>query len=383
MSLLPTLYPTSLLPMELTRGLGARLWDSRGKPYWDFYGGHAVALLGQAHPAWVQALATQAATLSFVTTVAPLTVRSEAAQRLAAFAQMDRVFFVNSGAEANEAALKVARKASGRPVIVAMESGFHGRTMACLGVTHSGHYRTDHHPVHGETRFVPFGDLAALEAALDRRVAAVIIEPIQGVAGVFEPPPGFLTGARELCDEVDALLILDEVQTGVGRTGAPFAWHGEPDCRPDLVTCGKSLGSGFPVAALLLTQEMADATAPGEHGTTFGGGPLACAAVLAVLQAIEDEHLLSAATAIGEAIACWSPQGAAPIKGVRAVRGRGCLLGLVLDRPASAVVAALRDRGVLVGTANDPHCLRLCPPAVLPPDALTDLEGALRACLES
>ena len=380
-ALLETLSPSSLLPIELVRGEGARLWDEDGAAYWDFYGGHAVALLGQGHPGWVQALAEQAATLSFVTTVAPLKVRDEAARRLAAFARMDQVFFVNSGAEANEAALKVARRATGREVIVAMQNGFHGRTMACLGVTQSGSYRAQHDPVHGEARFVPFGDLQALEQALDSRVAAVMLEPLQGIAGVLEPPAGYLAGVRALCDQVGAALILDEVQTGVGRTGRAFAWHAEPDCQPDLVTCGKSLGAGFPVAALLLTEQMAETTAPGEHGTTFGGAPLACAAVNAVLTAIEDEDLLAVGAAIGQRIRGFAPGGAEAIPGVLQVRGSGCLLGVVLDRPAKSVAAALRARGILAGTANDPACLRLCPPAVLPAEALDDLQRALRDCL--
>lgn len=380
-ALLQTLAASSQLPIQLVRGEGSRLFDSDGTAYWDFYGGHAVALLGQGHPRWVQAIAEQARTLSFVTTVAPLTVRDEAARKLARFGRMDRVFFVNSGAEANEAALKTARKATGRSVIVAMEHGFHGRTMACLGVTQSGTYRSQHDPVHGEARFVPFGDIEALRDALDKTVAGVLIEPLQGIAGVIEPPPGFLSAARAACDAVGAVLILDEVQTGVGRTGIPFAWHREPDCTPDLVTAGKSLGAGFPVAALLLTEAMAKTTRPGEHGSTFGGAPLACAAVNAVLDTIEHEDLLARAQKIGARIRSFSPSGTHAIPGVTAVRGAGCLLGVVLDRPAREVVGLLRERGVLAGTAHDPHCLRFCPPAVLPTAALDELESALRACL--
>lgn len=374
-ALLTTLSPAAQLPVELVRGEGARLFDAEGRAYWDFYGGHAVALLGQGHPGWVAAIAEQASTLSFVTTVAPLAVRERASAALAAFSGMDRVFFVNSGAEANEAALKVARKATGRGVIIAMETGFHGRTMACLGVTGSGHYRTDHSPIHGTTRFVPLGDLEALKAALDEDVAAVIVEPLQGIAGVLEPPEGYLAAVQEAVHACGALLILDEIQTGVGRTGAPFRFHTE-GLSPDLVTCGKSLGNGFPVAALLLTEAMANTTAPGEHGTTFGGAPLACAAVEAVLTAIADEDLLARATAIGERI-----RGLARLPGVEQVRGAGCLLGVVLDRPAKPVAAALLEAGFVTATANDPHCLRLCPPAVLPDEALGALETALTQAL--
>ncbi len=379
-ALLDIISPPSLLPFELVSGQGSRVFTSDGTPYWDFYGGHAVALLGQGHPGWVQALASQATTLSFVTTVAPLAIREEAARRLAAFAGLDRVFFVNSGAEANEAALKVARKATGRSVIVAMERGFHGRTMACLGVTQSASYRSQHSPVHGDVRFVPFGDIEALDAALDDTVAAVLLEPLQGIAGILEPPPGYLTDVRAACDRVGALFICDEIQTGVGRTGLPFRFHSEP-CRPDLVTCGKSLGNGFPVAALLLTEAMAATTSPGEHGTTFGGAPLACAAAIAVLDAIEAEDLLPKARAIGAFVRSMAPGGARAVPGVVAVRGDGCLLGLILDRPASSVGAALRDAGILTGTAHDPCCLRICPPATLPDEALHALHAALVAAL--
>ena len=379
MPALETLSPSSVLPISIESGRGARLFDAAGTAYWDLYGGHAVALLGQGHPGWVSALQQQAERLSFVTTLAPTSVRDRAIDALCAFARVDRAFLVNSGAEANEAALKVARKATGRGTVVAMEGGFHGRTMACLGVTHSGHYRADHAPVHGDARFVPFGDLPSLEAAVDGDVAAVMIEPIQGIGGVHEAPPGYLNAARGLCDAHGAALILDEVQTGIGRTGAAMAWHHEPACRPDLVTVGKSLGAGFPVAALLLTEAMAATTKPGEHGSTFGSAPLACAAILAVLEAIEAEDLL----ARGRELEARLRAAVGDLPGVQAVRGRGCLLGVVLDRPARPVSAALLEAGFLTGGANDPRCLRLCPPAVLPFSAIGAFARALCSALEA
>ena len=332
-----------------------------------------MALLGQGHPRWVEALTTQAQTLSFVTTVAPTPIRDQAVDVLCRFTGMDQAFLVNSGAEANEAALKVARKATGRPVVVAMESGFHGRTMACLGVTHAGHYRSDHAPTHGQVRFAPYGDLAALEAQMGPDVAAVLIEPIQGIAGVIPAPAGFLAGARRLCDAHGAKLIFDEIQTGIGRTGSPLAWQADPLAKPDLVTVGKSLGAGFPVAALLLTNAMAQTTQPGEHGSTFGGGPMACAAVHATISTIVDEGLLQRALAIEADL-----RGRA-LPGVVDIRGAGCLLGLVLDRPARPVVGALLKHGILAGTANDPHCLRLCPPAVMPTHGIDALQTAMHA----
>ncbi len=377
MPALTLLSEASVLPFSIVRGEGARLFDADGNAYWDFYGGHAVALLGQGHPGWVRAIAAQAETLSFITTVAPVPVRAAAIEALCDFTRMARAFLVNSGAEANEAALKIARKATGREVVVAMEGGFHGRTMACLGVTHAGHYRSDHAPAHASARFVPLGDEAALRAAMGPDVAAVILEPIQGIAGAVPAPVGFLETCRAVCDEHGAVLILDEVQTGIARTGLAMAWHAEPDCSPDLVTVGKSLGAGFPVAALLCNEVMASTVAPGEHGTTFGGAPLAAAAVGAVLAAIREEGLVARAAALGARIT----HEAGRIPGVLAVRGRGALLGLVLDRPARPVAVALRDRGVLTGTAADPACLRLCPPAVLPPEGVDAFLTALRDTL--
>jgi acetylornithine/N-succinyldiaminopimelate aminotransferase len=376
---LTTVSAASTLPFAIESGEGAVLYDAEGTAYWDFYGGHSVALLGQGHPSWVAAITEQAKTLSFVTTIAPSSVRDRAVDTLCRFTRMDRAFLVNSGAEANEAALKVARKATGRTTIIAMERGFHGRTMACLGVTESGHYRTDHSPIHGDTRFVPHGDLNALHKALDRTVAAVIVEPIQGIGGVHEGPEGYLGDVRALCDSVGAALILDEVQTGIGRTGEAMAWHREPACKPDLVTVGKSLGAGFPVAGLLLTEAMAATTKPGEHGSTFGSGPMACAAILAVIDTIEAEDLLER----GGALEARLRERLDPVEAVVTVRGRGCLLGVVLDRPARPVSQKLLAAGFLTGGANDPNCIRLCPPAILPPDAIDLFADALVAALET
>ena len=379
MPALKLLAESSLLPMTIVRGEGSRLFDADDRAYWDFYGGHAVALLGQGHPAWVEALASQAATLSFITTVAPVPVRDAAIDALCGFTRMDRAFLVNSGAEANEAALKIARKATGRGVVVAMEHGFHGRTMACLGVTHAGHYRSDHEPLHGAARFVPLGDTDALRAAMGPDVAAVMLEPIQGIAGAVPAPDGFLAACRSICDEHGAVLILDEVQTGIARTGLPMGWHAEPACAPDLVTVGKSLGSGFPVAALLCTEAMAATVSPGEHGTTFGGAPLAAAVVKAVIDTIHREGLVARAAALGERIS----REARALTGVLDVRGRGALIGIVLDRPAAAVARDLRGRGILTGTAADPRCLRLCPPAVMPDEGVDALLTALQEALSA
>ena len=363
------------LPVTLARGQGARVTDTLGRAYWDFYGGHAVTLLGQAHPRWVQALTEQASTLSFCTTMTPTPIRDSAAEALCAFTGMDVAFFVNSGAEANEAALKIARKATGRPVVIAMERGFHGRTMGALGVT--DRYRSQHAPPHGEVRFVPFGDLDALRSAMGSDVAAVMLEPVQGIAGIVEPPPGYLPAVEAVCRHHGSLLICDEIQSGIGRAGWPLLCMSQ-GVRPDIATVGKGLGAGFPVAATLLTQAVASSVKPGEHGTTFGGGPLACAAVGATLAIIRDEQLLARSTRLGALL----KHALSSIPGVEIVRGSGVWLGVVLDRPARPVQLSLLDAGFMVGTSSDPQVLRLCPPAVLPEFAVHAFAAALASVLE-
>ncbi len=372
-SMLETLG-TGRIPVTLQSGEGALLFDVDGKQYWDFYGGHAVTFLGQGHPKWVDAITKQARNLSFFTTLADVPVRTRAAAALTKFTQMPVCWFVNSGAEANEAALKIARKATGRHTIIAMERGFHGRTMGALGVTWG--YRDQHSPAHGTVRFVPFGDVEALTAALDDTVAGVIVEPIQGIAGIVSGEPGWLTRVAEKVRANGSVLIADEVQSGIGRAGYPLYSH-ELGVVPDLVTVGKGVGGGFPVAALLLTERMAATVKPGEHGTTFGGGPMSCAAVEATLQIIEEEGLLEKALALGEQM-----KARLKIPGVEETRGSGVWIGLKLDRPAKPVAAALLERGFIVGTSSDPMVLRLCPPAVLPMYAIDRLGEALAEVLK-
>ena len=361
-------------PVTFVSGEGALLWDAGGRTWWDFYGGHAVTILGQGHPRWMEAITDQMRRLSFMTTLAPVPVRSRAAEKLCAFTGMDRAFFVNSGAEANEAALKLARKATGRPVIVAMERGFHGRTMGAVGVTDK--YRDLHAPAHGHVRFVPYGDLAALQHALGPDVAAVIAEPVQGMAGVVVPPKGWLSGVKAACEAHGALLIADEVQSGIARMGTPLACDRE-GVKPHIVTVGKGVGNGFPVAAMLCTEALAQTVKPGEHGTTFGGAPMACAAVLATLEILEDEGLLERAKALGAHMSARI----ASVPGVLHVRGSGAWAGVVLDRPAKAVAAELREHRFLVGTSTDPHVLRLAPPAIMPHHAVEQLGESMEAIL--
>ena len=361
------------LPVTLQSGEGALLFDVLGRTFWDFYGGHAVTILGQANKRWADAIHTQALQLSFFTTLADIPVRTRATAALCAFTGMPVAWFVNSGAEANEAALKIARKATGRSVIVSMEHGFHGRTMGPLGVTWG--YREQHAPHHGDVRFVKFGDLDAIRAAVDETVAAVMIEPVQGIAGIIEPPEGYLAAVAQICHEHGALLICDEVQSGIGRMGFPLVSKAM-GANPDLVTVGKGLGGGFPVAALLLTEAMAKTVKPSEHGTTFGGAPMACAAVEATLEIIVSDDLLGKAQALGDKM-----KAALAMPGVVALRGGGVWIGVELDRPAKPVAAALLEKGFLVGTSSDPKVIRLCPPAVMPAYVVDQLAEALRAVL--
>ena len=369
---LDTVGPAAL-PIVAQSAEGALLWDTKGRTYWDFYGGHAVTLIGQAHPRWIQAISDQARRLSFFTGLAPVGVRTRAATALCAFTGMDVAWFVNSGAEANEAALKIARKSTGRSVIVAMVGGFHGRTMGALGVTWK--YREQHAPAHGDVRFVPFGDLEALAAAMDDSVAGIMVEPIQGIAGIVEPPQGYLRGVRKVASEHGALLICDEIQCGVGRAGVPLVSRAM-GVIPDIVTVGKGVGGGFPVAALLLSQRLADTVGPGEHGTTFGGAPMACAAVEATLTIIESENLLRRSVEREAAM-----KESLMVPGVQVVRGSGVGIGLELDRPAKPVAKKLLGLGFLVGTASNPNVLRLSPPAVTPIHAVRLLADALKLAL--
>ncbi len=357
---LEEVYP--MLPFQPVTGEGVYLEDRSGRRVLDLYGGHAVAALGYGHPRLTEAICRQAGELLFQSNIVALRIRDEAADKLAAFAPkgLSRVFFVNSGAEANENALRLALRETGRSTIVAIEHAFHGRTAAAAAVTwgaQGGWYGFPRTPF--DVKFVPRNDVAALRAAVDSDTAAVIIEPVQGVAGAFDFAPEFVTEARESCDRSGALLILDEVQTGVGRLGAPFGADLYA-VRPDLLTTAKALGSGFPCAALLMTDTLAADLRAGAMGTTFGGGPLACAVIKTVIEVIEADDLLSrvreVAARVGESCVCG------PVTGIR---GAGFLIGLTTTPRAASVRDALLERGILTGTSADPHVLRLLPPLIL------------------
>ncbi|HEX6994845.1 MAG TPA: aminotransferase class III-fold pyridoxal phosphate-dependent enzyme [Gammaproteobacteria bacterium] len=369
---LDEVFPT--LPYTPVKGEGAWLEDADGRRVLDFYGGHAVAALGYNHPRLTEAICRQAATLHFQSNILPLAVRHEAAEKLARFAPegLDRVFFVNSGAEANENALRVALTVTGRPKVVAVEHGFHGRTAGAGAATWGAKKWYGFPRAPFDVVFVPRNDVAAMHAAVDDKTAAVIVEPVQGLAGAFDLATDFLRAARQACDRHDALLILDEVQTGMGRLGAPF---GADLYRvmPDLLTTAKGVAGGFPCGALLMTPTIAKEFKPGQLGSTFGGGPLACAAVVATIDAIEQEKLIDNVRTLSALIRETCVVGPA-----HGVQGQGFLLGLKTTPPAAKVRDALLERNILTGTSTDPHVLRLLPPLVLERAHVELLAAALK-----
>ena len=347
--------------IALVRGSGARVWDEQGNEYLDLLAGIAVNALGHAHPAVVEAVSAQLSTLGHTSNLAATTPAIELAERLLAMSGREgRVFFCNSGAEANEAAFKLSRL-TGRTGLVAAEGGFHGRTAAALALTGQPAKRAAFEPLPGDVTFVPYGDPAALAGAVTEATAAVILEPIQGEGGVVPPPVGYLRAAQEAAAEAGALFILDEVQTGIGRTGSWFGYQRE-DLHPDVITLAKGLGGGLPIGATIAFGEVGHMWQPGSHGSTFGGNPASCAAALAVLDTIEAEGLLDNATAVGQIL----QEALASAPGVVTVRGAGLLLGVVLAEgiPAGQVEEAARERGMLVN-AIGASVIRLAPPLIL------------------
>ena len=319
--------------LTLVRGDGATVWDDAGNAYVDLVAGIAVNALGHAHPAVVAAVSRQVATLGHTSNLVANEPSLRLAERLLALTGRDgRVFFANSGAEANEAAFKMARR-TGRPAVVAADRAFHGRTMGALALTGQPAKRAPFEPLPGGVSFVPYGDAAALTAAVDGGTAAVVLEPVLGEGGVVPAPAGYLETAREVTRASGALLVLDEVQTGIGRTGAWFA-HQSAGVEPDVLTLAKGLGGGLPVSACLAFGDAAALLQPGQHGTTFGGNPVSCAAALAVLDTIEADGLLQRAESLGKALSAGITGLGHPL--VATVRGSGLMLGIVLTAPVAA-----------------------------------------------
>ena len=370
--LLPTYAP---YPFPLLTGRGEQVFDAGGTAYLDFYGGHCVAGTGHCHPKVAGAIATQAHQLLFYSAAARLPVRDEAAQALVGFAPpgLAAVFFCNSGAEANESALKVAVQLTGRHCFAAFKGSFHGRTLLALSVTDAPELKQSLGPLVAPVDFLPFGDAAALEAADFSTTAAVIVEPMQSMAGVTTASAAWFAALRDKCRREGALLIFDEVQTGMGRTGHPFAaqLYGVV---PDMLTLAKSIASGVPMGALLMSSGIATALKRGDLGSTFGGGPLACAALLATLEVIRDEGLMANAGAQEQRI-----RAALAGSFIGEVRGAGLLLGLKAGQHAKPLKKYLLERHILVGGSNDPEVLRLMPPLNVGGEAVATLLAAIQS----
>ncbi|WP_051739960.1 acetylornithine transaminase [Streptomyces catenulae] len=368
-------------PLALVRGEGSTVWDEDGRTYTDFTGGIAVNALGHAHPALVEAVREQAARLGHVSNLFVAEPPVALAERLLRLlGRPGRVFFANSGAEAVEAAFKIARR-TGRPHLVAADGGFHGRTMGALALTGQPAKREPFLPLPAEVTHVPYGDTAALRAAVTARTAAVVLEPLQGEAGAVPAPVGYLRAAREITRATGSLLVLDEVQTGIGRTGHWFAHQAEPGAEPDVITLAKGLGGGLPIGATVAFGDAARLLTPGQHGSTFGGNPIACAAGLAVLETVEKEGLLAHVARVGERLRRGIEALRHPL--VREVRGAGLLLGTVLTAPVAARVrCAAQDAGFLVNAAA-PDVVRLAPALTLPQEQADALVAALPPILDA
>jgi acetylornithine/N-succinyldiaminopimelate aminotransferase len=372
----------------LVRGEGCYLWDADGRRYLDLLGGLAVNALGHAHPFVTAAVTSQLATLGHVSNFFASPPQIALAERLLALLGSEgaergeggegKVFFTNSGTEANEAAFKLTRR-TGRTRLVSAVGAFHGRSMGSLAITWKPSYREPFAPLPGDVTFVPYGDTAALADAVDERTAAVVLEPIQGENGVVVPPDGYLEAARRITSEYGALLWLDEVQTGIGRTGAWFA-HTASGIRPDVVTVAKGLGAGFPVGACIGLDDAGDLLGPGSHGTTFGGNPVASIAGLAVLTVIERDRLLDNVVAVGNHLRDGIEKLGHPL--VTGVRGRGLLLAIALAEPvASALAVGALEAGFVVNDVQ-PDAIRLAPPLILTEADADRFLAALPALLE-
>jgi acetylornithine/N-succinyldiaminopimelate aminotransferase len=370
-------------PVALARGDGCVVWDVDGNAYLDLVAGIAVSALGHAHPAIVQAVTDQAGRLAHTSNLYLHEPQVELAERLIGLLGVEgRVFFANSGAEANEAAIKLVRRKQGpgRPVFVATENSFHGRTMGALSLTGKSSIRDPFGPFGLEVRFVPYGDSAALRNAVGSDCAAVFLEPCQGEAGVVPAPEGYLRDARAACDEAGALLVVDEIQSGMGRTGAWYA-HQREGIVPDVVTLAKGLGGGLPIGACIGIGDCGSALGKGDHGSTFAGNPIACAAALAVLDTIERDGLLANATEVGNRIAAGVEATGHPL--VTGVRGTGLWRAITLTAPAAAAVEAAARRAGFLVNAVQPDVIRLAPPLILTAGQADSFTAELPSILSS
>ncbi|MDQ6994513.1 MAG: acetylornithine transaminase [Mariprofundaceae bacterium] len=352
-------------PLTLLRGKGSRVWDDQNNEYLDFVAGIAVNTLGHAHPRLVQTIAQQAATMLHCSNLYHIPKQIELAERLCQLSQLDRAFFCNSGAEANEAALKLARKyfydqGVNRFEVITATQSFHGRTIQTIAATGQDKVKVGFEPLPIGFKHIPLNDIHALTQAIDKHTAAILLEPLQGEGGVNLATPAYLQAVRALCDQHGILLILDEVQTGMGRTGSMFAFE-QANIQPDILSLAKGLGGGVPIGAMLTKETVASALSPGTHGSTFGGNPLSCAAALTVLTVIEEDHLLENVCERGQQLR----QGLEHLKPrfdcIDEVRGQGLLLGLACNKPVAPLIECCRQHGLLVLAAG-PNVVRFLPP---------------------
>ena len=368
-------------PITLVKGDGCRVWDDEGREYLDFVAGIAVCSLGHSSPLVQRVLEEQAGKLIHVSNLYYTEPQTDLAQLLVENSFADRVFFCNSGAESNEAAIKLARKYSmekfgpDRHVIISMRNSFHGRTMATLSATGQEKIQVGYDPLLQGFRFVPFNDMKALEASMGEDVCAVMLEPIQGEGGVVCPDPGYLKGVRALCSEKGVALIFDEVQVGMGRTGKLFA-HEHYGVTPDILTLAKALGNGFPIGAMLSTEELAQAFGPGSHATTFGGTPLATAVSTAVLKSLLDDGWVLNAEKMGDYFKAGLNKLSKKHNTIKNIRGLGLIIGVELDVPGAPVVEACRQKGFLIICAQE-RVLRFVPPLIVKKEEIDLLLEAL------
>ncbi len=364
--------------IAVSRGSGAWVWTSEGDKYLDLYGGHAVCATGHSHPHVVKAIQDQAEQLLFYSNLVYSDIRAKAAEKLVSVApkSLTKAFFCNSGTEANENAMRIARMATGREKVITFTGGFHGRTADSISATFLGKYREIGRPnVPGHVA-AEFGDIESVSAIADTDTAAIMLEPIQSMSGVREASPEFFSGLRQMCDDLGIVLIFDEVQTGIGRTGSWFFAGSEAaeGVVPDILTLAKSLGSGVPVGACLVNDSVSGHIKANDLGTTFGGGMLAMAAVVATLEAIENDDMIANARMVEQHLR----DSLAGFAGIRGIHGKGCLIGIEFDGPCGPIHQKLLDKKIIAGTSSDPNVLRLLPPMMIGLDEVDMLVEALK-----
>jgi acetylornithine aminotransferase len=376
------------LPISLQKGEGAWVWDTAGKKYLDALSGIAVCGLGHAHPAVKEAICKQAGELIHTSNLYQIELQQQLGDALTRIAEMDRVFFCNSGAEANEAAIKLARlfghkKGIENPTIVVMEQSFHGRTLATLSATGNRKVQAGFEPLVSGFIRVPYGDLEAIRtvAKNSHSTVAVLVEPVQGEGGINIPQEDYLNEIRAICDEYDWLMMLDEIQTGMGRSGRMFAYQ-HTGIHPDVITLAKGLGNGVPIGACLAKGKAADTFGPGNHGSTFGGNPLACAAALTVIRTLEDQGLTQRAEQLGAKLLTDFADKLQDVTGIEEIRGLGLLIGIELDRPCQALVTQALEQGLLINVTAE-KVIRLLPPLIMSDEEADHLVNALTTLIKS